>query len=63
MDGGGEGRICQLVAREREGAMCSFTISKRISICSNNGLERERERETDLERMFKIIICAIPGEL
>ena len=63
MDGGGEGRMYQLVAREREGAMCSFTISKRISICSNNGLERERERETDLERMFKIIICAIPREL
>lgn len=40
--------MCQLVAREREGAMCSFTISKRISICSNNGLEREREREKQI---------------
>ena len=54
--------MCQLVAREREGAMCSFTISKRISIYSNNELKK-RQRETDLERMFKIVICAIPREL
>ena len=42
--------MCQLVAREREGAVCSFTISKRISICCNNGLKRERERERERER-------------
>ena len=37
--------MCQLVAREREGAMCSFTISKRISIYSNNELKKEREKQ------------------
>lgn len=36
--------MCQLVAREREGAMCSFTLSKRISIYSNNELKKERNR-------------------
>ena len=45
--------MCQLVAREREGAVCSFTISKRISICSNNGLKRERERKRERNRFGK----------
>ena len=52
MGGGAEGRMCQLVAREREGAVCSFTISKRISICSNNGLKRERERKREREKQI-----------
>lgn len=42
--GGGERKLCQLVAKEKQGATCSFTVSKRTSISSNDWLKITKER-------------------
>lgn len=40
--GVGSESFASLVAKEKEGATCSFTVSKRIFISSNNGLKMKK---------------------
>ena len=41
---GSESHLCWLGGQAEEGAMCSFIISKEISISSNNSLKMKKKR-------------------